>query len=384
MVEPNLQSIFITNAIGLALLASLLVSSYLTRERHHIDDRIFTALIFVCAGACVFEPLTFFADGKAEPWAFAANYLGNTYCYLGAVVCPYLWVLYVDLRLHKGYDHIKRWHWPVLAPVIAAIVLNLGNLIGHYMFSISDANVYSRLPLSYLNYALMFYSFFYSIWLKHAYQRKHGRVRFFPLAMFLVPMFIGAGLQAVIYGVSLAWPSVCIGLVSIHMSLQNELSFIDPLTNLYNRGYLDSALKTFERNNQRFSGIMIDLDFFKDINDQYGHSNGDKALSQTARILVASVPEDALVVRFAGDEFIVLLVDASLDEAEQAIRTIEQAIDEFNATSDAPYKLSLSMGASAFSPETDTTDDFLRHVDERMYEKKRIHHEENPEVPVAR
>ncbi|MBQ9043686.1 MAG: GGDEF domain-containing protein [Eggerthellaceae bacterium] len=375
MVEPNYESILITNAIGLALLACLLVSSYMTRDRRGLDDRLFTVITLTCAGSCIFEPLSWFADGNPEPWAFFLNYLGNAYCYIASCVTPYLWVLYVDTRLHKGTTRIRNWHPVVGIPVAIVVLLNIGNLFGQYMFTISDVNVYSRLPLSYINYVMMFAQFFYSIWLKHDYQRKHGRVRFFPMAMFLVPIFVGAVVQALMFGVSLAWPCVAIGLVSIHMSLQNELSYIDPLTNLYNRTYLDGTLSVFEREGTKFSGIMIDLDLFKDINDTLGHSVGDEALQQAARLISENVPENALVLRFAGDEFIVLMSGSGEDEAAQTCHAIERAVEQFNATADTPYTLSLSMGVSSFEPGVDTTDDFLRRADERMYEQKREHHE---------
>ena len=374
MVEPNIQSILITNAIGLVLLGGLLISSYLTRERRHLDDRMFALLVLVAAGGCVFEPVTWLVDGNDAPWAFALNYLGNTYCFIGSCLCPYLWVLYVDVRLHKGSERIYSWHPVVGVPVAVLAVLNIGNLFGHYMFVIDSANVYSRLPLSYLHYLVMFALFFYSIWLKHKFQRDNARVLFFPIWMFLAPVFVGAGAQAAIFGVSVAWTSVCIGLVNIHMSLQNELSYIDPLTNLYNRAYLDTALHARERSGSRFAGIMVDLDFFKGINDTFGHSVGDDALAQAARLLVAAAPEGALVVRFAGDEFIVLIPGADEQEANDVMQSVEGELAAFNAKSGKPYTLSLSMGAGVFEPGTDTTDAFLRRIDDKMYTQKRQRH----------
>ena len=375
MVEVNYESIVITNAIGLALLISLLVTSFMTRERRHLDDRIFTALILACAGACIADPISWFVDARPEPWAFTLNNLTNSFLYLCSAICPYLWVLYVDVRLHKGTNRIRNWHPVVGVPAAVLVLMVLGNIFGHYMFSISDDNVYSRLPLSYANYILMFGQFFYSALLKHRYEKTHGKVRFFPMAMFLMPVIIGGALQAVMFGISLAWPSVCVGLVSIFMSLQNEMSYIDPLTNLYNRTYLDSALKTLEHSGKPFSGIMIDLDFFKDINDMHGHSTGDEALAETAKLLVAQAPEDSSIVRFAGDEFVILISGAGEREAQQAMDAITAAVEKFNAAPDKPYKLSLSMGCSAFDPDTDTIDAFLSRIDEHMYAQKRTHHE---------
>ena len=374
MTAINYESIVISNAIGLALLISLLVTSFMTRERRHLDDRIFTALILTCAGACIADPITWFVDLRPEPWAFTLNNLGNTYLYLCSAICPYLWVLYVDTRLHKGTNRIRNWHPVVGVPAAVLVLLVLGNVFGHYMFTISGDNEYSRLPLSYANYILMFGQFFYSVWLKHRYERTHGKVRFFPMAMFLTPVVIGGALQAVIFGISLAWPSVCVGLASIFMSLQNEMSYVDQLTNLYNRTYLDSALQTYERSGKPFSGIMIDLDFFKDINDTHGHSTGDEALAEAAKLLVASAPEDSSVIRYAGDEFVILMPEANEEAALQAVEDIGAAVREFNANAGKPYSLSLSMGFSAFKPGLDTIDSFLSRIDEHMYIQKRSRH----------
>ena len=375
VLEPNYQSIVITNAIGLVLLFGLTVSSHKARERRHLEDRLFLLLIVVTAGGCIFEPVTWFVDGIVEPWAFFLNYLGNTYCYVVSCICPYIWILYVDARLHKGVDHVQRWHPVFLAMVSIIAAMDIANLFGHFMFTIDEANVYSRQPLSYISYFTMVAMFIYSGWMKRDYQRKHGQVRFFPILMFLGPVFIGAIVQALMFGVSIAWTSVCIGLVNIHMSLQNELSYIDPLTNLYNRTFLSSALRTLEHSGNRFGGIMIDLDDFKDVNDSFGHSVGDEALAEAARILVNTAGDKAIVIRYAGDEFLVFAADADEERAERMKKSIADAVDAYNASSGKPYKLHLSMGSSVFSPGSDTIDDFLHRIDERMYEQKRRHHE---------
>ena len=374
MVEPNLQSIVITNAVGIVLLISLLVTGQMARERRTLVDRMFAVMIFVCMGSCIFEPITWLVDGRPEPWAFFLNYLGNTYCYCATAFHAYLWVLYVDLRLHRGANRIERRYPIALAASALMVLAIIGNLCGHYLFVIDENNVYHRLPLSYLNYALLFALLFFSVWLKYKYQRDHNKVRFFPMAMFLVPIFVGSGLQAAIFGVSLAWPSVCIGLTSIHMSQQNELAYIDSLTGLYNRAYMDSMLKTMERKRELKAGIMVDLDFFKQINDRYGHSVGDRALKEIARILAACTPRGSEAIRMAGDEFIILL--DTQDEAE--IRRVEALINarvaEFNATGKEPYELSLSFGGCLYDPEKDTADTFLGRLDELMYSEKRIKH----------
>lgn len=374
MVEPNLQSILITNAMGVVLLMSLFLTSYFTRERRQTSDLIFTTMIFVCAGACVCEAVTWFSDGHATPLAFFLNYFGNTYCYIATNVYLYMWVLYVDMRLHRGEEHVRHWYPGLLIPIAILVLAVIGNLFGHYMFIIDENNVYSRKPAGYLIYVMMLVTLFYSIWVKISFQRKHGKVRFFPISVFLVPVIVGAVLQALFFGISLAWPCVAIALVSIHMSQQNELSYIDRLTGLYNRTYLDYALQVMQRRDGS-GGLMVDMDFFKEINDSYGHSAGDEALKRVAHILTECSPHESLAIRMAGDEFIVLLRDTSVDELEKIRISIVESVRAFNESGERPYKLMLSIGYSMFRPSDVGPDEFLHRVDARMYAEKRQHHE---------
>lgn len=374
-MEPNLQSIFITNAMGVALILMLYITSYLTRERRHTSDRLFTFMIFACAFACVCECSTWFADGHTNPLARFANWFGNTYCYLCTSCYLYLWVLYVDLRLHKGEERIRHWHPGLLVPICISVVAILTNPFTHFMFTIDDANVYKREIGNYSSYIVMIASIGYSIYLKASYQRKYGKVRFFPIWAFVLPALAGGIIQACFFGISIGWPCVCLALTSIHMSQQNELAYVDSLTNLYNRAFLDSALKNMHRRGT-VGGIMVDLDFFKAINDTYGHSAGDNALQEVAGILVKSAPEEALVTRMAGDEFMILLQDPAEDELVAIENAIDAEIEKRNASSDKPFTLSLSYGHCIMNANLNTIDDFLRCMDQNMYATKAHHHEQ--------
>lgn len=94
-----------------------------------------------------------------------------------------------------------------------------------------------------------------------------------------------------------------------------ELSLRDPLTGCYNRRYLADFAETVEADPAaRWGAILIDLDHFKEWNDQYGHAEGDKVLVRMARFLMGRTRSDDPVIRMGGDEFLVLL----LDESEEA------------------------------------------------------------------
>lgn len=109
---------------------------------------------------------------------------------------------------------------------------------------------------------------------------------------------------------------------NVRISIENEiLSLNDPLTGLGNRRqmeiYVEQLLASVARHQQVFSLLILDLDHFKEYNDQHGHSKGDELLQRTARILKESVREEDMVIRFGGEEFIVLLPGADVIKAAE-------------------------------------------------------------------
>ena len=108
----NLQSIIVTNCIGIAMLVVLQISSYLVRQRKLPSDRIFTAMIFLTAAACATETISFIVDGKSFFGARAAAYITNSLSYTINVTVSYLWCIYVDLRLYKQESRLKNVLFP--------------------------------------------------------------------------------------------------------------------------------------------------------------------------------------------------------------------------------------------------------------------------------
>lgn len=105
------------------------------------------------------------------------------------------------------------------------------------------------------------------------------------------------------------------------------LSQKDALTNLYNRRYINQFISKLIQQNRSFAFILLDLDFFKQINDNYGHDVGDLVLKRIALILKQQTREEDIVGRLGGEEFVLVLKDGDIDEAliiaERCRRTIE-------------------------------------------------------------
>ncbi len=155
---------------------------------------------------------------------------------------------------------------------------------------------------------------------------------------------------------------------------QEKLANTDHLTGAYNRRYLNDFsndyLKIIKREKKDLSLLIVDLDDFKNINDTFGHDIGDKVLIQLVKIIKKTIRENDLVVRFGGDEFIVLLPNTNVLNTRIVANKIIEEINEYNKK--AEYDFSVSIGISYYQVGDNSIEDLISKADKSLYEAKRI------------
>ncbi len=372
----NLIAVATSDYIGIILLVALIYSSRIRRsDREHLEFRLYSVITILAIIACVVDFIVFYTDGKSGTIPRIIQMVGNTYCFMANPIFISSWCLYEDLKLYHSKKRVKNIYTYAFIPAIILAVIAIINNFIPIIYYIDETNTYHRLPLSYAYYVVDLCYVLFSIYILKKYEDKFGKVRFFPLFLMVGPILLGCVLQAVFYGISLIWVSISVGLTAMYMSVQNEFSYLDRLTGLYNRAYLDYQLESLPRNTT-IGGIMIDVDYFKSINDTFGHSVGDEALIDVARVITFAKPDKAIGIRFAGDEFMVLLRGASEKDVNKIMKAIRDEVVMFNETEGRQYKLSLSLGQSIYDPSRDSVDDFLKRMDDNMYEEKERRHAE--------
>ena len=156
----------------------------------------------------------------------------------------------------------------------------------------------------------------------------------------------------------------------------HEDSLTDPLTGLQNTRFmvthLNAELARAERLNNEVSLLVLDLDDFKEINDTHGHHVGDRALRDVAQVLRTVIRPYDICVRYAGDEFIVVLADCGFDEAENKRKELQEAVSDavFEARPGTRVTLSISAGSAVFPHDGDNYESLLAKADSRMYRDK--------------
>jgi two-component system, cell cycle response regulator len=162
---------------------------------------------------------------------------------------------------------------------------------------------------------------------------------------------------------------------SMHSELLS-LSLIDELTGLGNRrGFLALAehhVKRAFRTGKPFLVAFVDLDGMKQINDTFGHQEGNRALVDAANVLRDSFRQSDILARLGGDEFAILMPTCIADNTDRIIRNrFQQKLDLLNAQPDRRYKLSLSMGILTVAAEQPVSvEELLAQADALMYEEK--------------
>lgn len=155
-----------------------------------------------------------------------------------------------------------------------------------------------------------------------------------------------------------------------------RLTNIDHLTNLFNRRYLTEILESeffrARRNRENLSLVIIDIDYFKNVNDTYGHQNGDVVLASVAGLAQQQLRAYDSAARYGGEEFVLVLPGTSLQGGELVAERLRQSVLEFGFPPPMEdLTLTISAGVATFpSPSIDNIDSLFRQADEALYRAK--------------
>ena len=366
-MDYNLAQIFVCNAMGIILMIGILAKSvWNTRVRD--EGRYLLIMSFITMVSCLFESAAFFVDGKANMVFYVLNYIYNSWLYLANVTVCSVWELLIIKYLGTGNEKLTKKIISVFH--VAGLIGLIINIFHPFLFYIDKAtNTYSRGPQATLYSTVSAAFLFIGIGFYLANRNKKSSFKSLPILQSVVPPLVAAVIQVLQYGTSIAWAGTAVGIMILAISLQMDNIYIDKLTGIFNRFYIDKFESSIGKQ-KRFCLLMIDMNDFKRINDELGHPDGDRALCDMADILVKTVKDQGTVIRFAGDEFLVIYDSDDPAEVESFIGLINIRLERFNAEQGRPYKLSISAGYEIFSLKEHSINEALENADKEMYKQK--------------
>jgi diguanylate cyclase (GGDEF) domain len=364
-----------SSILSLIILIFIYINAYNRSEAGFLNYKLFIYLIQINILLTIIDILGWIFNGLPGNLNLIYNTSFNLLLYIIEPAAATLWVLYINDQIFHDEIRFNKLTRILLFFLFLNTILSIISIFTGWFFYVNSENIYNRgnffiVHVAYC-YGLLIYSFIMVLNNRSLIEKRY----YTSLLLFFLPQLIGTTIQMFVYGVSYNWVGAMLSILIIYFNIQNRGLNLDYLTGAYNRRKLDEYIKlkiltsTCEKS---FSAILIDLNHFKQINDNFGHHIGDEALKDMVEILRKSLHKNDFIARFGGDEFVVIMDLHHTERLEQTVERIEDSVKNFNNNSQKPYKLSFSIGYDIYDPISKTTaEEFLKQIDILMYNHKK-------------
>ena len=351
--------------------------------KHNIDQQQinlnFKRVVSVLTCILTIDTVWMLIDGHPGQFMRAVSILLNAayMCLCGFV--GYLWLRFVEAKLKSPLIHSYAVRALLMLPLLALLLCAAATPFTGWLFTIDEFNVYRRGPLYLMQ---VFCTYFYMLssvpLILYAVKNESTRQKrreALGLLWFVILPAIGGIISVSTFGLPTVWPFAALSALMVYVNFTSYQISTDGLTGLNNRRRFDAQLHSLVSDAHRAPTvclIMIDVDCFKQINDTYGHSEGDRALVETAELLKAICSgHEMFLCRYGGDEFAIISSDVEYNE-QQLTDEINSVFAAHNSTGHRSYPLTLSIGAARLSDISQCTDEALVYAaDMALYSQKR-------------
>ncbi|MBN7771809.1 GGDEF domain-containing protein [Clostridium aminobutyricum] len=360
------------NIAAMILLTVVLLIAYNHLDRTDRLNRAFLITSFVIILELFFESATCVLNGRPEPWCNPLSNLLHVCLFSAGPLLTYFLYSFICRCVVPNAYISKTEQIILLIPVVFNCIITVLSPFYALVFSIDHSNIYHRGPL-FLVSAVIIYLYIliaFAFILKN--RKKIVAEEFIPLLVSGILPLIGGLLQTLFYGILLMWSSSAFSLILVYIFLQQRMVHLDKLTGAWSRESFETyiAQRIKLEVDHPFGVIFADMDGLKQINDQYGHLEGDFAIRKSVELIKSVLQKKGIIARAGGDEFFILFDCNSRNQLEELIDQINTCFAQYNALSEKSYTLECSLGAELFSSSYSSIEQFINHIDHLMYANK--------------
>jgi diguanylate cyclase (GGDEF)-like protein len=360
------------NIVAMILLGIIALMAYKRLDIEDYMNKMFLRNSVIILIELFFETLTCIINKRPELWLIPITNFLHICLYITGPVLTFSWLAFINSWVYPQRNHSKKKNFIIFIPVILNAILTLLSPIYKFVFYISSSNVYFRGRLYIVSAFIIYIYICYGFIIILKQRKKMVKEEFLPLFAFGFLPILGGLIQSQFYGILLMWSSAAFSLVIVYNLLQQRMIQLDNLTGTWTRGSFDYYIsqRLEQKNNSGFGVIFVDIDGLKQINDQYGHFEGDQAIRTSIKLIRNGLKKTDIVARFGGDEFVVISDCKSQEDLFNTTKNIKKYFLEYNEEAGKKYKLDCSFGADIFDTNNSNIDQFLDHVDKLMYQNK--------------
>lgn len=349
---------------------------FIRRNTLKVDySRILFAIIVLTTLICTSVDLfSWMFNGKAGETALKLNTMFNWLLFITYPMPIIAWILYFEFKVFDDIKRVKKVLPVVIVPYIGVWILVVINFFTSSIFYIDASNHFQPAQYYFLAEILVYVPIILYLFTVLASREKLNSQVLSTIAYFFLIPIVAVLIQVFNKGIAIIWPAMTLVTVVAFILIETDELMRDHLTGLYSKGYFDRTIKNLLRKKQSFSLLMIDLDDFKSINDEYGHVSGDQALIVISSILSSNIKHGDIACRVGGDEFMIVLIDNDQWSYEKVSSRMKEELVNYNRKQLVPYSLSMSVGGYHIDGNKEIKiNDLLKNVDAKMYKDKMRH-----------
>ena len=308
---------------------------------------------------------------------YPLSYFFKSVYHMALCLGVYAWCGYADIECRGQLFTSRKKQMLAALPLLGMAALIISNLWTHRMFVIDEGESYMRSDMFQVEMGLLV-AVTSAMAVKLLVRRQNEtdpikRSHMMLVASFPLCLIVAWALSFIGEGLPITCVTITIELLCLFMGTSTQQISMDKLTQVNNRqnllGFLDYKLLNHD---EKIFLLMMDLDYFKTINDTYGHLEGDDALiraAQALKIACGDFKRRPYIARYGGDEFIVV-IESSKPEAEALIARIRETLSDLNDQAKRPYTLAFSIGVGEYHPGMNANE-LIEAADHALYEIKR-------------
>lgn len=363
---------FQSNILGLLVLIVLHLFVRLSTIKT-FSKKLIRLMIYSVGASLIVEPVAWMLDGSVFAGAFLLHHVFNFFLFFMAPILAGLFMSYLDYRIYRNPKRIQEKRYYQQTSIISFLILVLNLRVPLYYSIDPLTNRYDGSgPIKWMHYVMVLAFYVYMLYFLYKKREKLTRNEIMMFILLFILPVLGMIISIFEPTFHLGWSSLVIGLLGIYIFLETTPSEEDVLTKIYNRKSLESYVEYLEDSRIPYGILIIDLNGFKKINDDYGHQKGDEVLTQFSALLREVFLEDGFVARLGGDEFAVILL---ADEPEVTFH-MKQLKGKIQHHEDPVMKgVSFSYGFEPKSEDKSIREKYQK-ADRKMYYYKDLYQKE--------